>query len=222
MPTTTDEPTTPPEPKPYERLTPQAYLVRERAAEYKSEYNDGEIVAMGGVSRRHSLIGSNLTRRLGDQLDGSGCEVHANGMRVRLDTGKRYVYPDVVIACDGVFEDDEVDVLLNPTVVIEILSRSTEKKDRGWKFEAYRRIESLREIVFLSQDVPLAEVFRRDPEGGEWVSLLPLKGLEAILRLESIGCALTLGEVYAGALGETARPGGTQPRSAPHTGPDPK
>jgi Uma2 family endonuclease len=207
VPTATDDPTTPREPVPYGRVTSQAYLVRERAAEYRSEYHDGEIVAMGGASRPHSLICGNLNRHLGNQLEGRGCEVHGSDMRVRLDAGRKYAYPDVSVACGGaVFEDDEVDVLLNPTVVIEVLSGSTEKKDRGWKFDAYRRIPSLREIVFLSQGAAMAEVYRRDAEGGEWVSHLPLNGVDAILRLESIGCALPLAQVYAGALDETPRP----------------
>jgi Uma2 family endonuclease len=198
--TTTDDPTAT-EPRPYPPITPRYYLVRERAARYKSEYNDGEIVAMGGASRRHSLICTNLMLGLGPQLSGRRCEIHAHDLRVRLDAGRRYVYPDLVVACgDPRFEDDELDVLLNPTVVIEVLSRSTEKKDRGWKLDAYRRVASVRAIVLLSQDAPLAEVFRRDA-GGEWEPLLPLRGMDAVLRLESIGCELVLSDIYGGVPG---------------------
>ncbi|HEX8692587.1 MAG TPA: Uma2 family endonuclease [Longimicrobium sp.] len=214
MSTTTDEPTTP-EPKPY-RLSPQAYLVRERAAEYKREYNDGEIEAMGGASRPHSLICTALMRLLGNQLAGRGCELHAHDMRVQLDAGRRYVYPDVVVVCGrAIYQDAEVDVLVNPTAVVEVLSRTTEKKDRGWKFAAYRRVESLQEIVFVSQSSPVVEVHRRGPDG-EWHSLLPLQGTEAVLRLDSIGCAVPLADIYAGVLQEP-KPAGTRARPSPRT-----
>jgi Uma2 family endonuclease len=185
-------------PAAYGRLTPRQYLVRERAAAYKSEYNDGEIVAMSGASRRHSLIATRLLATLSAQLAGGGCEVHGSDMKVKADQGRRYMYPELSVACGGArFEGRREDVLLNPTLVVEVLSPSTERHDRGWKLDAYRRIESLREVVLLSQDAPLAEVFRRG-SGGQWEALLPVRGENALLRLESIGCVVPLGQLYGG------------------------
>ena len=114
--------------------TVEEYLALERKAEFKREYISGEIVAKAGATREHILITGNIARRLGNQLDGSTCETYTNDMRVRT-TPSDYVYPDVVVVCDEPqFEDNEFDTLLNPTVVIEVLSKSTEARDRGEKF----------------------------------------------------------------------------------------
>ncbi|MFL5540258.1 MAG: Uma2 family endonuclease [Longimicrobiaceae bacterium] len=183
---------------PYRYVSPRQYLVRERAAEYKTEYNDGELVAMAGVSRRHSLIATALMVSLVNQLRGRGCEVHGSDLRVKADEGRRYVYPDVTVVCGKPkLEGKGPDVLTNPTVVFEILSGSTEQNDRGWKLDAYRRMPSVGEVVLLSQNEPAAEVYRRGPDGG-WEALLPLRGIHALLRLDSIDCAVPLADVYAG------------------------
>jgi len=194
MPTTDDSIA----PSPRYHVTPRRYLVRERRAAWKSEYNDGEVVAMAGVSRRHSLIATALMVSLVNRLRGRGCEVHGGDLRVKADEGRRYVYPDVSVVCGRpVLEGKGPDVLTNPTVVFEILSDSTESRDRGWKLDAYRRMPSVGEVVLLSQNEPLAEVFRREP-GGQWEALLPVRGMDALLQLEAIGCTVPLSEVYAG------------------------
>jgi len=184
--------------RPYRRLTPRQYLVRERAAWYKSEYNDGELMAMSGASRRHSLIATRLLTALTVRLGGGPCEVHGSDMKVKADHGRWFMYPEVSVVCgQPAFHGRREDVLLNPTLVVEVLSPSTERHDRGWKLDAYQRIPSVREVVLLSQDAPIAEVFRRGP-GGEWETLLPIRGDDALLRLESIGCEVPLGQLYGG------------------------
>jgi Uma2 family endonuclease len=116
-------------------LTPEQYLAIEREADHKSEYVDGEMVAMTGASRRHNLVAFNLTREISRQLRGRPCEGYASDMRVRVPSARLYTYPDVVVVCgDPLFEDGYVDTLLNPTLIIEVLSESTELYDRGKKF----------------------------------------------------------------------------------------
>jgi Uma2 family endonuclease len=166
---------------------------------------------MGGAPRRHSLLCTNLMVGLGIQLAGRGCELHTHDMSVRVDEGRRYVYPDVVVACGKPVYAVGERVLVNPTVVFEVLSPSTAKKDRGWKFEGYRRLESMREIVFVSQDALSVELWRRTPDG-MWESHLPLRAPDAVLRLESIGCTLPLSQVYEGLLGEDGMIAGSEAR----------
>lgn len=191
----------------YERFfSPEEYLALEREAEYKSEYIDGQIVAMSGVSREHSLINHNISRVLGNQLLEGPCEVHASDMRVRVAptrlakaatrTKRRglYTYPDIVVVCGDVqCEDDHVDTLLNPTLIIEILSPSTETYDRGAKFEHYRQLPSLLEYVLVAQDHAHIEHYVR--ENGGWL-LTEADDLDAVLELPSINCDLPLTEVY--------------------------
>src|SRR5947199_9772162 len=117
---------------PTKLLTPAEYLARERAAEFKSEFYKGEMFAMSGANRRHVRICVNLTRRLDERLEGSACEAFTSDMRVKVTATGLYTYPDASIACGGAqFEDAEVDVLLNPKVIFEVLSKSTERRDRG-------------------------------------------------------------------------------------------
>jgi Uma2 family endonuclease len=204
-------------PRPYGYVTPRRYLVRERAVEHRNEYNDGEIVAMSGVSRRHSLITGRLFVSLAGHLRGRGCEVHAGEMKVKADEGRRYMYPDLAVVCGRpAFEGKREDVLTNPVLVVEVLSPSTERNDRGWKMAAYQRLPSLREIVLLAQDEPAAEVSRRGPDG-RWEVYLPLRALDSTLRFESIGCAVTLAELYGDlppAPGPTAGAGEPAPSGA--------
>src|ERR1700750_1609066 len=120
--------------QPNRYLTPEEYLSIERKAEGRSEYLKGEMFAMVGASRAHNLIVTNLTRELSQQLKGKPCEVYPNDMRVRIPAMGLYTYPDVVVACGTpLFEDDHVDTLLNPTLIVEVLSESTESYDRGKK-----------------------------------------------------------------------------------------
>ena len=138
-------------PKP--SLTPQEYLARERRATEKSEYYRGEIFAMAGASFEHSLIKDNLARESGNQLKDKPCRVITSDLRIKVNATGLYTYPDAVIVCDEPkFEDAQVDTLLNPRVIVEVLSDSTEKYDRGGKFAHYRQIPSLQEYVLVAQD----------------------------------------------------------------------
>ena len=179
--------------KPY--LTAEDYLALERAAEIKSEYLDGEMVAMTGASRWHNLIGTNLARELSQQLKQRPCEVYSNDQRVQVPATGLYTYPDVVVACsEPRFEDDAFDTLLNPTLIVEILSPSSESYDRGKKFEHYRTVDSLAEYLLVSQDKLLVEQFVRQT-GGTWL-FSATAGRDGVVQLPSLGCALALAEVY--------------------------
>lgn len=180
-------------PKPH--FTPEAYLERERQAPYKSEYIGGEIFAMSGASREHNLITSNINRELSTQLRGRPCETYASDMRVQTGPRGQFFYPDVVAVCgEPRFRDEQVDTLLNPTVIVEVLSRSTEAFDRGEKFIYYRRLDSLQEYLLVSQESYRIEHFVRQPDG-QWL-LSEAAGSEATVSLPSIGGTLALADVY--------------------------
>jgi Uma2 family endonuclease len=175
-------------------LTPEEYLALERQAQHKSEYVNGRIYAMTGASRAHNLIVGNLVRELGTQLRGRPCETYASDMRVKVNQTGLYTYPDVVVVCgEPHFEDAQVDTLLNPTAIIEVLSESTESYDRGEKFAHYRRLQSLQEYVLIAQDKVRAECYVR--EGDRWI-LSEVAELDETLVLTSVGCTLRLRDVY--------------------------
>lgn len=180
-------------PKPF--LTPQEYLARERQAETKSEYRRGEVFAMSGASREHNLIAGNTLIAIGSQLRDRECEVYPGDMRVKVSPTGLYTYPDVTVVCgEAAFEDAEVDTLLNPKVLVEVLSPSTADYDRGGKFTHYRRLPSLREYVLISQDRPLVEHYvRQGPD--EWL-LTEQSSLQDTLVLPSIQCRLPLSDIY--------------------------
>ena len=181
--------------QPITPITLKEYIDIERRSEYKSEYIEGEVVAMTGASRSHNLIVANLTRELGQQLKGRPCELYPSDMRVKAPSGLSYTYPDVVIACgEPRFEDEHVDTLLNPTLIIEVLSQSTESYDRGKKFAYYRTIESLREVLFIAQSEYKIEQYVKQAVG-RWM-LSEIGSLEAIIELPSLKCVLALNEVY--------------------------
>ena len=181
------------QPKAY--LTPEEYLTFERKAEYKNEYIDGEVIAMTGASRRHNLITINLGREISQQLKGRACEAYASDMRVRIPSKRMYTYPDVVVICDEPqFEDDYLDTLLNPTVIIEVLSVSTERYDRFKKFSFYRTIESLAEYILVAQHEYRVEQYTKQPDG-RWL-LSDHRSPEGVVELTSIQCTLALCEVY--------------------------
>jgi Uma2 family endonuclease len=176
-------------------FSPEEYLAFERASHERHEYLNGEVLAMAGASAQHSLIVINLAREVSLQLKGRPCTAFANDLRVRVETGSLYAYPDLVAVCgEPRFADREHDTLLNPTLLIEVLSPSTEGYDRGTKAALYRRIDFLQEYLLIAQDRPHVEVFRRLPDD-QWV-LLEAKGLDATIELPSIGCSLALAEVY--------------------------
>src|SRR5438045_3140164 len=139
------------QPKTY--LTPDRYLAIEREADYKSEYFGGEMFMMAGASEQHNLITTNVVREFSTQLKGRPCKAYANDMRVKVAPTGLFTYPDVVVACGDIhFDDEQKDTLTNPTVIIEVLSKSTEAYDRGEKFVHYRRLDSLQEYLLVSQD----------------------------------------------------------------------
>ena len=126
--------------------TPDEYLALERKAEYKSEYFGGEIFAMTGASRKHNLVAGNIFAALHLQLKKRPCEIYPSDMRVKVSPTGLYTYPDVAVVCgEPMFDDEQKDTLLNPTVLVEVLSKSTASYDRGEKFEHYRKIKSLAE-----------------------------------------------------------------------------
>jgi Uma2 family endonuclease len=171
------------------------YLALERASEEKHEFFDGEIVAMTGASENHNLIVSNLVRELGVQLKNRGGKVYPSDMRVSIPAENRYVYPDVtVVTTESHFEDDRRDTLLNPQVVIEVLSDSTEAYDRGDKFSSYRTLPSVLDYVLVLQDRAQVEHFVRH-QGEDWL-LKTHRGLDAMFDLPAIGCRLALRDIY--------------------------
>ena len=146
-------------------ITPEEYLVTERTAEFKSEYRNGQIIAMPGASRQHNLITVNISSGLHAQLLERICEVYTNDMRVKVSDSGLYTYPDVVVVCDEPrFEDNHFDTLLNPTVIVEVLSPSTESYDRHGKFLSYQTLESLQEYILVSQNKVCVEQYVR--QGG--------------------------------------------------------
>ena len=176
-------------------ITAADYLVLERQAETKSEYLNGCIYAMSGASRSHNRITVNLTSALHAQLKRKPCEPFSGDMRVKVSPTGLYTYPDLVVVCGKEqFEDTHLDTLLNPTLIIEVLSDSTEAYDRGRKFEHYRHLDSLIEYVLIAQHRPHVESYRRQPDH-QWL-LTECHGLEGTLRLQSIDCDLALAEVY--------------------------
>ena len=178
---------------PKQFYTPEEYLDRERQAEYKSEYFAGEIVAMAGAKRKHNLIGSNITISLGTQLRDAPCEVYANDMKVQADKARQFSYPDVVVVCgEPQFRDDQDDVLQNPTVIVEVLSPSTEAYDRGEKFLRYRRLESLQEYLLVTQNERRVEHFTKQGDGSWRMTEMT----EGSLALASVGCTLAFDDIY--------------------------
>jgi Uma2 family endonuclease len=176
-------------------LTPEEYLAFERSSEERHEYVDGELFAMGEASERHNLIVVNCGGEIRAQFKGRLCKAYTNDMRVRIVGTSRYVYPDVAAVCGPAqFDDEENDTLINPNLIIEVLSKSTEAYVRGEKFEDYRRIDTLMEYILVAQDKPHIEQFSRQPNG-QWL-FTSTSGLEASIDLTSVGCRLSLAEIY--------------------------
>ncbi len=185
-------------------LTPQEYLELERAADFKSEYFAGEVFAMAGASPRHTIIVANTMYLFVGAFKKRPCTVHSADLRVKVSTSGLYTYPDIVVACKKPqFDELSKDTLVNPTVVIEVLSPSTEAYDRGAKFNHYRKIESLTDYLLISQDRALVEHYVRQPDedstagksGTRWL-LTVYQGLENTVVISSIGVDLPLSEIY--------------------------
>ncbi len=175
-------------------LTPEEYLAFERKATTKHEYLNGQIVAMSGASFAHNFITVNIATSLNVQLMEGECRVATSDMRVKVTEIDSYFYPDVVVVCgEPRAEDDTFDTLLNPTLIVEVLSPSTEGYDRGEKFEHYQQIVSLKDYILISQDEARVEHYYR--QESEWLQT-EFQGLGDVLSLFSIGCELRLSDIY--------------------------
>ncbi len=179
--------------EPKTRLTVEEYLAQERQAETKSEYLNGEVFAMTGFTRAHSLIVGNVGCSLHEQLRKRSYEAYISAMRVLVLKTGLFTYPDVVVASEPSFDDEAMDNLLNPTLIVEVLSESTEDYDRGTKFAHYRTIPSLSEYVLIAQSEVHVEHFIRQADG--WL-LTETSDLGDTIELPSIGCRLSLKDVY--------------------------
>jgi Uma2 family endonuclease len=176
-------------------VTPEEYLAAERLSETRSEYLDGGVYPMPGATINHVQLVSNVAFELGLQLRTRPCRVLMSDLKVRMPDSRKFFYPDLIVVCaEPQFHDDRKDVLLNPDLVVEVLSPSTEAFDRGAKFRAYQTVGSLKEYLLVSQSKPLIEQYIRD-DGGEW-RYRAAEGLESALTLPSIGCTLNLNAVY--------------------------
>ena len=175
-------------------VTPEEYLVFERKAEFKSEFFNGEIIEMPGASNAHNLITVNTINGIYNQVVEQGCRVYGSDMRVGTSPVTSYLYPDVTVVCDEPhFEDDVFDTLINPLVLVEVLSPSTEARDRGEKFAYYRQLESVQEYILISQDRVRVEHYLR--QGEKWV-FEELREFTDVLRIVSIACELPLQHIY--------------------------
>jgi Uma2 family endonuclease len=184
------------------RLSPEEYLRVERESEIKHEYVDGQMYAMSGGSLAHSHIEGSIVAALKGVLAGGNCRVSTSNLRIQISPSGPFVYPDAAVYCgDAQLSDGYRDALLNPRVVFEVLSKSTEAYDRGQKFAQYRRIESLKDYVLVSQMEARIEVFSRT-ETGKW-QLAEFVGAEAMCVIPSVGCEIALAEVYRDVTFET-------------------
>lgn len=175
--------------------TVEEYLTLERQAETKSEYCDGEIYAMAGASERHNTLVSNVIIELGSQLRRSPCKVYPSDLRVRVSPS-RYYYPDVTVVCgEPELADEALDILLNPTLIVEVASPITAGFDEGTKFAHYRQVASLQEYLLVAQDRPRLVHYVRQPDDS-W-RLTETNDLNATVPLPSIGCELALADMYA-------------------------
>lgn len=180
---------------PKQFITPEQYLYRERNAEFRSEYFRGEMFAMAGASANHNLIVGNCVQNIGQQLKKKPCRVYPSDLKLRIQATGLYTYPDLSVVCgEPQLESDHGDVLLNPVVLIEVLSDSTEAYDRGKKFEHYRTIPSLKHYVLIAQDRHSIDCFSLNPDGS-W-SLTACQTLTGMVELATIDSQLSAVEVY--------------------------
>jgi Uma2 family endonuclease len=181
---------------PITKVSAEEYLALDRAAEFRSEFLEGEMIAMSGGSLRHSGLQVNLAGEFRDALRGSPCRAFNSDLRVRVSP-RMYAYPDLTIACGKPeLSDERQDVLLNPRVIVEVLSPSTEYYDRGVKFRRYREIESLTDYILIDQDQMRIEQFTRG-EANTW-TLHDYQRSEDVLLIPSIGISLPLSAIYEG------------------------
>lgn len=179
------------------RLSEAEYLAIERAADLKSEFFDGAMFAMAGGTVMHSLIAANIIGELCSKLKGGSCKAFTSDLRLKVEATGLFTYPDASVVCGPLqLLPGTDDTLLNPVLVVEVLSRSTEAYDRGEKFQHYRQIPSLQEYILVSQRLPRIEQFLRAADG-DW-TLRTAEGSKAKLLLPSLQVTLELNEVFAG------------------------
>jgi len=177
------------------RLNPEEYLAIERAAPFKSEYHDGAMFAMSGGTRIHSLIVVNMSAEFRQRLRGGPYSTTTQDLRLRVSPNGLYTYPDIMVICGKAeLTDDHRDTAVNPILLVEVLSPSTENHDRVFKFAQYRGIASLQEYVMVSQSTPHVETYRREGSGG-WL-FSEFSGLEVDCKFPSIHCQVPMREIY--------------------------
>jgi len=178
------------------KMTPMEYLEFEKKSELKHEYFDGEVFAMVGATLNHNRIARNLTGLLWHRLSGTPCEVFASDMRVKIAAIEKYAYPDIVIVCDQIeMEDAGLDCVLNPLVIIEILSDSTEAYDRGQKFIHYQLIDSFQEYILISQHGCDVVKYVRNRNDANWI-YSSYADISQVITIESIDSELRLSDIY--------------------------
>lgn len=178
------------------RYTAAEYLAFERRSDTKHEFYRGELFAMSGGTGPHSLIAANLIRALGNALADRPCRVLTSDMRIACPTGL-YTYPDVSVVCGKVqYEDATNDVLLNPIMIVEVLSPATAAYDRGTKFEHYQSIPSLREFVLVSQHGPRVEHYARQQDADHWL-LTTINDPQGTVAFPVLDCSVPMAEIYA-------------------------
>ncbi len=176
------------------RYTPAEYLALERTSEERHEFYRGEIFAMAGGTERHATICDNLLERVRSRLRGGQCRAYSSSLRVKIEATGLYTYPDLTIVCgERLFEDEREDTLLNPRVIIEVLSASTESYDRGKKFGHYQQVPSLAEYILVAQEEPRIDRFVRQEHG--WL-MVPVAGIEQELEITAAGIRVPLREIY--------------------------
>lgn len=181
--------------QPVQKLTVPEYLALERTSEGKHQFYDGEVFSMGGASKAHNTIALNIGSELRGIFRDRDCVAYVNDMRVKVSDTGLYTYPDVIATClNPKFDDDQLDTLTNPQVIIEVLSESTESYDRGRKFKFYREIETLSDYVLVAQDRISVEAFTREVDGS-W-KMRPYDSLSDSIEIASIDCSLRVEDVY--------------------------
>jgi len=176
------------------KYTPEEYLALEEKAEFRSEYHNGEIVAMSGGSFNHARIIGNINRAFGTKLN-KDCESVTTDVKVQVENYRKFYYPDVLVICGKpVFYEKRNDTIINPVLIVEVLSDSTESKDRGEKMLAYRTLDSLQEYVLVSQNRAIVEQYTKNADGN-WIHRATI-GLKSNVKFESVGVELSLEEIY--------------------------
>lgn len=187
------------QPKPY--YTPENYLELERKAAYKSEYFKGEIFAMAGASRNHNRIKENLSIGIGSYLKGKRCQSFSSDMRLHIPSNSLYTYPDLVIVCgEPELLDATFDTLLNPTILVEVLSESTKDYDRGGKFMLYRNIPTFQEYILVDSEQIRVEAWYK-PENGFWTLRKETGAVDDSLTIQTLDLTLSLRDIYEQTVG---------------------